>query len=616
MQFGDVITDTQGKNWYLGECLGQGPWGASWSARDFTGREWVLRVPLRAAELPPDLASADRIVQASRNALTELGDTLRTTTHPFLTRLEARVQFMSGSAAGLTALVLPFYPSSFEHRLVDGALSLPDLLHLIRATARMCEALGVHGNVRPSNILLDERGQPVLADPAMPAIQPWRRSMESMSRRELWLPVDADGAPRSNWDIWALSALLYRAVGGDDARNEPLPRRGLQPPRLAAVRALVKARMRAVRGDPNTIDRIADVCGSMLTRGLAPVDAIGPAARFDGFAAFGRRLDELVALVDLAVAVGDEAPLELITPSDPPSEPTPTEVMSPQRSSRAAVLSPVPDSVDSGSGPAAIASGPVDAAAPLVAPAGVAPPHEDPPVLPVHGWQFDVTVPLTPTRGLARLALAWGTPGDPWGSVRAQVELSPWLAAPLVAVAAVAVCLVGGAAVATWGGLPAAPVVAAAVDAAPVAPVAPAVVDAAPVAPAAVDAAPVAPVAVDAAPVAPAVVDAAPVAPAVVAPPPAAPPPALAGRRVCPPIGVDGVVGYAYAGRDAPNLVNGTFVAAKSMTVRADYPRRDNRFQKRAPARCAIAEGMKVQAQPPIQVDGWAYWVPIVDVRE
>ena len=54
MKSGDTVTDGLGRSWTLGQLLGRGAWGRTWSVRDAQGRELVLKVPLSKGDLPPD----------------------------------------------------------------------------------------------------------------------------------------------------------------------------------------------------------------------------------------------------------------------------------------------------------------------------------------------------------------------------------------------------------------------------------------------------------------------------------------------------------------------------------------------------------------------------------
>lgn len=74
----------------------------------------------------------------------------------------------------------------------------------------------------------------------------------------------------------------------------------------------------------------------------------------------------------------------------------------------------------------------------------------------------------------------------------------------------------------------------------------------------------------------------------------------------------DGVVGYWYAGADAPGQAGEVLVMDYSVNVRADYPDHHNAYDARAAVRCQLAAGDKVRlTAPPIHVPGDAYWVPL-----
>jgi hypothetical protein len=306
MKTGDAVTDSQGRTWHIGEMLGRGLWGTSWSAKDAAGRDWVLKVPLRSTDLPSDTPMPDGIVKASRDALIEQGDLLRKAEFPFLVRLEEKIQIPEGATGTQPALVLQKYPSSMKRKLAAGSMALSDALGVLRTVARQCEALGVHGNLRPSNVLFNERGDPVLSDVLTPALHPWWPKLESAALdREQWQPPEAEGAPRAGWDTWAMCTLLYRAAmlppGSRDGRREEriqLPRNGLDKVELATLRDRVLARLREDKANPRFGPRLAEALGKFLNRGLSRETEPSPPYRFEGPSAFRPRLDEIVELVD------------------------------------------------------------------------------------------------------------------------------------------------------------------------------------------------------------------------------------------------------------------------------------------------------------------------------
>jgi hypothetical protein len=78
----------------------------------------------------------------------------------------------------------------------------------------------------------------------------------------------------------------------------------------------------------------------------------------------------------------------------------------------------------------------------------------------------------------------------------------------------------------------------------------------------------------------------------------------------------NGVIGFVYAGADAPKVEGGAWKPARQLNVRKDYPREDNSFNAKATIVCVVPEGgTVVLAGDPIAVVGNAYWVPVADVR-
>jgi cell division septation protein DedD len=96
------------------------------------------------------------------------------------------------------------------------------------------------------------------------------------------------------------------------------------------------------------------------------------------------------------------------------------------------------------------------------------------------------------------------------------------------------------------------------------------------------------------------------------APRPAAPVAATGSRDA---IGCPGrageVAGYWYAGRASPGAQGDEITIGSGARVRADYPRKDNRFDSRATERCALLAGARVKLEhAPIEVSAGQWWVP------
>lgn len=117
------------------------------------------------------------------------------------------------------------------------------------------------------------------------------------------------------------------------------------------------------------------------------------------------------------------------------------------------------------------------------------------------------------------------------------------------------------------------------------------------------EAAPVA--AVPEVPAEPAGADAAP------EPPPRAAPASMSSTGRCR-AGSGELIGYWYAGADAPGSAGSTISVPVTVNVRADYPDEHNRFNARADVQCVLHEGDRITlTADPIRVPGQRYWVPL-----
>ena len=92
---------------------------------------------------------------------------------------------------------------------------------------------------------------------------------------------------------------------------------------------------------------------------------------------------------------------------------------------------------------------------------------------------------------------------------------------------------------------------------------------------------------------------------------PAAAPEAAAAYTGCrAPAGT--LVGYWYAGAEAPGAAGQTITMPITVNVRADYPDAHSHFNSRAPIRCVLNAGEQITlSAAPIAVPGDRYWVPL-----
>jgi hypothetical protein len=304
MKTGDLFTDASGRGWTIGQPLGRGTWGRSWLVRDEHGREAVWKEPLSAADLPAHTPDAEQLLAGSRDAVAEQAAWLERAVHPWLPRLEGRVD-----RAGVTSYLMPRYPTSLARKIEAGGPIDEALDVVARAAETLARTGHAHGNLRPGNILLTDRDEVVLADPISPAVAELLARLDALwPDRDTFRPPEAAGARSATtaWDTWALCASLYlastaRPPTGDARRvtRVHLPTRGLDKIELAALkdRALSRLGEPGCRSNPRFRSRLADRLASMLNRGLSAEREPSPPYRFDSATTLLPRLQEVVALV-------------------------------------------------------------------------------------------------------------------------------------------------------------------------------------------------------------------------------------------------------------------------------------------------------------------------------
>lgn len=299
MKTGDVVTDSRQRSWTLGPALGRGTWGASWWVRDAAGRQAVLKAPLeaedlRGQEVPTGAPAAMALL--ARESVTLLAQRA----WPFLPVLEGEISLPSGAPA----MVLPAYPDTLARR-IEAAAALEDIMDILSRTARLLVRSGAtHGNLRATNILLDDGGQPFLADPATPSQGTWARALESLraSGHAPWPPETEQQLAGGAVDTWAMCRLLLAAVlARPDGKPEPMPE-AMDRHALADIKSATLARLAASGSNPRFRGRVADRVASLLNRGLSDAREPSPPYRFHRVDEFAQRLDEIVALLSPRIA--------------------------------------------------------------------------------------------------------------------------------------------------------------------------------------------------------------------------------------------------------------------------------------------------------------------------
>lgn len=298
MNIGDTFVDPQKRTWTIEEFLGQGTWGRSYRARHSDGQQCVLKVALQASDFPADTPLPDHLVRACRDTAREQIALLERGTHPFLPRLIGSFTLSSGTPA----LMLAHYQSNLERRIATGT-GLTDTISLL---ARLATQLGaarfVHGNLRPSNILVNERGDPVVADPFTPALGPVLERLEQIRGAARFRPPEAAQSPTPMWDTWALCQALYQAALHREMTSAARPAAGgLDKVEIATLKDRALARLKLEHTNPRFRSRMSDKLGALLHRGLSLDVEPSPPFRFVDCVALGERLAEVASMVDPSI---------------------------------------------------------------------------------------------------------------------------------------------------------------------------------------------------------------------------------------------------------------------------------------------------------------------------
>ncbi len=328
MKTGDVVLDAQGRSYQVGPLLGRGLWGKSYLVRHGDSRaEFVLKCPLARDDFRGDVPLTDKLLSACEEACKEQAEVLAEGTHAFFPPLQSR----QGSD-GSPLLILPRFTTTLDRR-IDQGCPLIEVLGVLLAALKHLQALeadasmpSVHGNLRPSNILLNDRGEVLLTDLATPASETALGQLHALSPEpNRYLPPEAlSGDPLNVMaDTYALAMSLYRAVmtpvdGIVDGRTAlELPTQGLDKAALVELKDKTIERLQAEDSNPRFHQLFAERVASVLNRALSLQVQPSPPFRFLSAQELTTRLAELKALIRPTITSVGKAML-----SRPPSSTT------------------------------------------------------------------------------------------------------------------------------------------------------------------------------------------------------------------------------------------------------------------------------------------------------
>ena len=296
MKTGDVILDGQKNRYQVGVLLGRGLWGKTYRVRrEMDQGDFVLKCPLSADDLPADFSRAAEMASVCRAILTEQVELARTSAYPFMPE---QVEHFT-TADGEPVIIYRRFPASLEQRLLAGA-PFSELVGIIVQAIRHCHQLadgpGFHGALRPTNILLDEKGQVLVTDVATPSLRRNLALLLSATRPGFhYLPkeiAEARGAPpfAPVADSYAAGLMLWRAtMGAGEAL--PLPRDGLDKAAKVNLKDRLRGRLVEEDSNPRFHGLLADRLGKVVDRSISVNTTPSPPYRF-------RRLDELLPRMD------------------------------------------------------------------------------------------------------------------------------------------------------------------------------------------------------------------------------------------------------------------------------------------------------------------------------
>jgi len=300
MKTGDTFCVPKERSYKVGLLLGRGLWGKTWRVQlvDDDG-DYVLKCPLSAAELARG-ADPDQLEQACRRILEEQAELLSGGQYDFLPRLVDHFQLEDGRPV----LLLERFPTNLELRLQSGCTFL-DTLDLLIQAAKLCQQLregsGVHGALRPGNILIDDQGEVHLSDLITPTA---RRSLQQLLAAspdiQPYLPPEvarSTGSPPFSTvcDTYALGLLLWRAVQGSEAGL--LPTSGPDKAAMVAIKDRLHARVKQEDSNPRFHARLADRLSTTISRAISAKASPSPPYRFERVEGLLPRLLELRSLV-------------------------------------------------------------------------------------------------------------------------------------------------------------------------------------------------------------------------------------------------------------------------------------------------------------------------------
>ncbi len=314
MKTGDVIRDAKGSAYQVGQLLGRGLWGKSYVVRqEDSSVEYVMKCPLSKPDFRGDVPAPDDLINGCRDALLEQGRLLDEGRWPFLPRLQARFT----TADGTPVLLLPRYTTTLEKR-IQGGCSLAEVLTTLITTMQhlrlLADGPGLHGNLKPSNILLNDRGDVFLSDFATKSARTHVGRLNAIASdpNRFLTPEIASSlsevAFQSVVDTYAVGMSLYYAVSSpthgiqNETSAPALTSRGLDKADLLKIKDSVDDRLRSEESNSRFSSRVAERMAAVLNRAISLETTPSPPFRFARTIDLLPRLQEVLSLIRPEIA--------------------------------------------------------------------------------------------------------------------------------------------------------------------------------------------------------------------------------------------------------------------------------------------------------------------------
>lgn len=308
MKTGDIVRDSQGQAFQIGQLISRDLWSKTFTAREESGGpEQILKVPLSKSDLPKGMS---HLAPTCRDALLEEA-ALRTDRRlsAVISPLTARIT----SPSGVPALLIPRPKDTLERKLSSG-LPLKETLNLcvklVESLLLLEDTLPLHGNLSPQEIGFSEHGELLLPCPLTHTARVHLGELRAASGAHSphvppeHQPGSTGNVPSPVIDTYAVAAMLYWGIlasseGGAKPPDAPLE--GLDKSMLVALKDRVHNRLKEEKANPRFHTRLSDRTAALLNRALSQQTSPSPPYRFQNLSEFQRRLSQLLALVNPCV---------------------------------------------------------------------------------------------------------------------------------------------------------------------------------------------------------------------------------------------------------------------------------------------------------------------------